>query len=209
MNLRTLAVTTALVCISAPSWAWTNTNNGHNNQIVDGGPGAQANQSQGQRQRQGQSQTATGGRGGAGGAATASGGAAAGGTASINGSYGGSVNSNQAPSVFVSPPAAGGQCGIVGFGVGGSGLGGGGGFGPSWESTNCRAYYNAELLASWGDIDAARSLLRATFSDVDKAYGSATTAPMSPIATKPEYCTAGRGWSEKQLAARYQECRAP
>jgi hypothetical protein len=102
--------------------------------------------------------------------------------------------------VFVAPPAAGGQCGIVGFGAGGSGLGGGGGFGPSWESTNCRNYYIAKQLYAEGHTVAATILLSKITPEARDALAEEAQQKQQPVAaaapaavvpatkTTPDWC---------------------
>lgn len=154
----------ALALLSTPAFAWTNTNNGHNNQIVDGGPGAQAN--------------AKGGHGGAGGSATggnASGGSstATGGNVAISGLPGGI--SGRAPDITVAPGFASGMdCPTVGFGAGGSGLGGGGGFGPSWISSDCNKRKVAALLAELYSTEVARAYVEANIPGVREAVIAVT-----------------------------------
>lgn len=83
------------------------------------------------------------------------------GGATLNGG-GASVHfQGSAPAVVLpSIGGGGGDCPVVGFGIGGSGIGGGGGFGPSWISSDCNRRKTAELLASLGMRDAAIQLLR-------------------------------------------------
>lgn len=170
-----------------------------------------------------------GGAGGAGGSSRATGGA--GGSATSGGNVltnndGGNV-SYAAPGFSLPSIFGSGQCTPVGIGPGGFGPTGGGGGLITWESTNCRAYYTAMLMATWGDFNAARQLLRETFPDVDKAYAATRdTPPPAPasagvviVQPKPQQiaatddghtinlCAPRPGWTADDLAQRYpKEC---
>lgn len=194
--MKTAFIAFLCASVATPALAWNNTNGGHNNQIVDGGPGAQANQRQ----------TATGG------SASSTGGNAAGGSAqafagssdvTVNGAGGGGAG--RAPDVFLPSIGGGGMdCPTVGFGAGGSGLGGGGGFGPSWISPDCNNRKLAELLWQSGRRDAALRLLSAAFPQVRKALAadSALGAPTAPWSPAPWCATA----SEAERHRHYQDC---
>ena len=89
------------------------------------------------------------------------------------------INDNQAPAIALpSIGGGGGDCPVVGFGVGGSGLGGGGGFGPSWISSRCDHRKYAELLAELQGKAAALAYLC-------RVEGDTCTAPVATSATVP------------------------
>lgn len=160
----------AALLFATPAFAWTNTNNGHNNQIVDGGPGAQANA----RGGAGGKATATGGR------SSATGGTATGGSSNVSNNVvlgirsDGSGSYNRAPDVNLPSIGGGGMdCPTVGFGAGGSGLGGGGGIGPSWISSDCNKRRVASLLASLYGPAVARAYAEANIDGVKEAVAAA------------------------------------
>jgi hypothetical protein len=100
-----------------------------------------------------------------------------------DGRHGGRGGGVAAPPGFALPSFDAGQCSTVGFGIAIS-PSGGGAFGPAWESTNCRAYYNALALYKMGYQEQAVALLRRVFPDVDAAFAS--TAPkVAPISAPP------------------------
>jgi hypothetical protein len=157
-----IAAILALVLMASPAFAWTNTNNGHNNQIVDGGPGAQANAHQHQAQAQQQSA-----HGGSASVTTSNSVAVLGG-----GNSGGGVR--VAPDVTLPSFGGGGMdCPTVGFGAGGSGLGGGGGFGPSWISSDCNKRRVTSLLATLYGPAVARAYAEAHIDGVREAVTAA------------------------------------
>ena len=95
------------------------------------------------------------------------------------------INDNTAPQITLpSIGGGGGDCPVVGFGVGGSGLGGGGGFGPSWISSRCDHRKYAELLAELQGKAAALAYLCRVEADTCTAAPVATSATV-PISTAP------------------------
>lgn len=196
--MKCLALVTAgLLCAAVPAWAGGNYDKPPSSPIVRGGTGGTSNAAAHSLAS----------------ASAISGSAATSNTSvSVSGGGGsGNVDARSAPSIATMAPAAGGQCGVVGFGLGATGMTGGGIISGSWESPNCAARINAQLLAEWGYKPQAVALLRSTFSNVDDAF---KTAPVAAAAPQPsdsgaafDLCAARPGWTGTQLAARYPECR--
>jgi len=161
------------------------------------------------------------GGGGSGDPSGAGVGGAAGGYASPSDYASGvNVDARQAPDVLVpSVGGGGGDCPVVGFGVGGSGLGGGGGFGPSWISPDCNARKLAGDLDRMGQHRAAIALLADHFPEVKRALDeqqlqAAREAPPvvaqyassseRAVSTVPDYCL-GHSWTQAERR-RHPEC---
>jgi hypothetical protein len=100
-----------------------------------------------------------------------------------DGRHGGRGGGVAVPPGFALPSFDAGQCSTVDFGIAIS-PSGGGAFGPAWESTNCRAYYNALALYKMGYQEQAVALLRRVFPDVDAAFAS-TTPKVAPVNAPP------------------------
>jgi len=186
--------------LSTPAFAWTNTNYGHGNQIVDGGPGAQSNSYQQQHQ------TAAGGAGGAGG--SASGGSAAGGSAassatggaasagsSLSGVGNTTINARSAPSMGLPSIGGGGfDCPVVGFGAVGAGLGGGGGIGPTWISKSCNNRKVTEMLYGLFGPGVAREFAIANIDGVAAAVAAASQTNVVVVEAMPVPPAPPGGW---------------
>jgi hypothetical protein len=121
-----------------------------------------------------------------------------------------------APPSFALPSFDAGQCSTVGFGIAIS-PSGSGAFGPAWESTNCRAYYNSLALFKMGHPDEAIALMRRVFPDVDAAFAS-TAVHAAPVNAPPAApaidCTAlnaaqtGHGRMSPEELDAYRRCHA-
>ena len=133
-----------------------------------------------------------------------------------DGRHGGRGGGVAAPPGFALPSFDAGQCSTVGFGIAIS-PSGGGAFGPAWESTNCRAYYNAIALYKMGYQEQAVALLRRVFPDVDAAFAS-TSPKVAPISTPPatpaidcnvvNAAQTGHGRMSPAELQAYRECHA-
>ena len=150
----------AVLLMASPAMAWTNTNHGHNNQIVDGGPGAQANSSAKAKASSHSSSHATGGN------ANATGGAASVTNNVAMGSGNGSGSVGSAPTIFVPEGAGQAPCG-GGIGLGGVGLtGGGSGGGSLFEFGDCKRMREAKFLNDLGVQVGSRDLIQASLNEM-------------------------------------------
>jgi hypothetical protein len=115
------------------------------------------------------------------------------------------VDNRQAPSISTQAPAGGGECSVVGFGLGATGMTGGGIISGAWESADCGRRMNARVLSEMGYSAQAVALMR-KFSEVDAVFNAqpAAAPARAPVADPHaiDLC-----WTDKQLAARYSECR--
>lgn len=143
----------AILAATSPAMAWDNKNNGHNNQIVDGGPGAQANsRSSANAHANSQSRSTSTGGNATGGNANASGG-----SVSVGSIGGGNGSGSGGGGIALTVPDGIGNapCG-GGIGLGGLGLGGGGsGGGTLWEFADCKRMREASALLHMGFRQAA------------------------------------------------------